>query len=1141
MKKSGFLALLLVITFIPVFKISSLAADYCVIKTISAVFENSIGCSCSIRVFGESADFEDVYYIDEKKVGSDGTVSFDVAFDNKASQYRYILKTSMGESAEGIISVESEQREEPKEAYYVLDEDFSMPRCNEDESFTRIAWDLLEGTAAAEASASDIWYGANNGLWFVDRKADSRVSVQRTFEKLTDCFIMAEMRLGITDASKDGWGFSLSCGSDEAVRATVQNGGLYFGNTRVADFRSGKIGLRVELDLEQRSYDVFINGNKVGSALKSALGSIDNIKYFTSEEGVGNLYTGPVRIAKGYYVSDEFVSYTEGASLSAISEWKSQGNVRVISSKGTPAGDIYSLAMSAGIEAPTLIEQTFTKRLTNEEVITFKAYSPNGYINMLNIDAGDFKAKIQNNGFYVKNKNGSYDYVCDVPKNIWNTFRITANCVRGAATVQINGKEKAYGLRFSGANCGLDKISFISDGGSGDIIWLDDIYVFDAPQESADYPQEPAKLQKSESDVLVGIQTCDLWHEGKHFGWDKIANYPKKISYLGLYDDGSAEVKDWEIKWLVEHGIDYTAHCWYRPGDIGEPIKEPRNGYSVHDGYFNAKYKDKIKFMIAWENAGFKLSGSLTQADMLSDFKENIVPFWVEYYFKDPGYLRVDNRAMINIYNISTLRSAFGDDGLKEAVAYLKDEVKKAGYDGIYLIGTTSSSNASVLQEYKDFGYDAVYCYSYGVKNNTFVRLQNEIMRQKENDVISYIPTISMGFDPTSWNRDPGGILAPDAVGQLARWVKDRYFPNGAAGEELGDRTVIIDNWNEFGEGHFFMPSRLGGFGYLEAVGKVFGEPEHTDVRPKDTARLGHLYDQSRIERTTSADEDYFISGGLKDIPLIRWDFDTDTEGFTAGDGTKISVSDQALLGTAVRRGLLNPYYTKDPMIFSPDNLNISLDGNEAVHIRYRSPLKEANQMQVYFKANNAESFSKANSAKTFTPPNRAENAADGVYEDIYVDMSLNPQWYGTLNQIRIDPYGFSENLSTKPDDFSIDFIEIVSYDSADIAPEEYSFECTGFKDSAQNILGRVPDLQTDGCVEFKYTNPFDRQPCFAFAAEYDGGKLVGLYSGESSALITGSSSIQIPLKFNPGCEYRAGVWDQNMKPLIDIQILNQE
>ena len=138
MKKSGFLALLLVITFIPVFKISSLAADYCVIKTISAVFENSIGCSCSIRVFGESADFEDVYYIDEKKVGADGTVSFDVAFDNKASQYRYILKTSMGESAEGIISVESEQREEPEEAYYVLDDDFSMPRCNEDESFTRI-------------------------------------------------------------------------------------------------------------------------------------------------------------------------------------------------------------------------------------------------------------------------------------------------------------------------------------------------------------------------------------------------------------------------------------------------------------------------------------------------------------------------------------------------------------------------------------------------------------------------------------------------------------------------------------------------------------------------------------------------------------------------------------------------------------------------------------------------------------------------------------------------------------------------------------------------------------------------------------------------------------------------------------------
>jgi hypothetical protein len=52
----------------------------------------------------------------------------------------------------------------------------------------------------------------------------------------------------------------------------------------------------------------------------------------------------------------------------------------------------------------------------------------------------------------------------------------------------------------------------------------------------------------------------------------------------------------------------------------------------------------------------------------------------------------------------------------------------------------------------------------------------------------------------------------------------------------------MIDNWNEFGEGHFFMPTYgipaypggRRGFGYLDCIRKVFGngEFEHTDIAP---------------------------------------------------------------------------------------------------------------------------------------------------------------------------------------------------------------------------------------------------------------------------------------------------------------------
>ena len=56
--------------------------------------------------------------------------------------------------------------------------------------------------------------------------------------------------------------------------------------------------------------------------------------------------------------------------------------------------------------------------------------------------------------------------------------------------------------------------------------------------------------------------------------------------------------------------------------------------------------------------------------------------------------------------------------------------------------------------------------------------------------------------------------------------------------DSLGRRVLMLANWNEFGEGHFLMPSNLAGFGYVEALRNVFtpGGP-HTDVAPDDAQR----------------------------------------------------------------------------------------------------------------------------------------------------------------------------------------------------------------------------------------------------------------------------------------------------------------
>ena len=61
--------------------------------------------------------------------------------------------------------------------------------------------------------------------------------------------------------------------------------------------------------------------------------------------------------------------------------------------------------------------------------------------------------------------------------------------------------------------------------------------------------------------------------------------------------------------------------------------------------------------------------------------------------------------------------------------------------------------------------------------------------------------------------------------------------------DNIGRHIVQLDNWNEWGEGHWIAPSRHAGFGYLEAIRQVFAPeskkpanllPEDVNLGPYD-------------------------------------------------------------------------------------------------------------------------------------------------------------------------------------------------------------------------------------------------------------------------------------------------------------------
>ena len=218
--------------------------------------------------------------------------------------------------------------------------------------------------------------------------------------------------------------------------------------------------------------------------------------------------------------------------------------------------------------------------------------------------------------------------------------------------------------------------------------------------------------------------------------------------------------------------------------------------------------------------------------------------------------------------------------------------------------------------------------------------------------------------------------------------MKESYLPE-CDSDTLDGRMVMLDNWNEYGEGHFFMPAELAGFDYLEAIGTVFGQTEHTDIRPsaQQLERLGRLYPQDRtVEQLPYQNDEAVYQKAVK-----TWDFDSGAEGFTTKSWhvTDLKAEDGALTGTAT---------SDDPILHSPDNLEIALENVSYLRIRYKNG-SSSTTSKLYFITEEDQTWNESKAVSWAVPANM-----EG-YADFLVPVGKNKNWTGTLKQLRLDPF----------------------------------------------------------------------------------------------------------------------------------------
>jgi len=343
---------------------------------------------------------------------------------------------------------------------------------------------------------------------------------------------------------------------------------------------------------------------------------------------------------------------------------------------------------------------------------------------------------------------------------------------------------------------------------------------------------------------------CPLWtYEKSPSHWNNIFPYKDRQPVLGWYEEANPEVVDWEIKYALEHGISFFNVCWYRAksNEGRSPIVEEYGHWTR--ALKKARYADMFNYCLLFVDQD-QMGGVASWAD----WTDNLVPYWINEHFKQGNYLKIGNKPVFTIFNINSFIADFGSEAkAKEALDFFRLACAKAGFSGLIVFGTYHTNiNADVSAKYTSIGLDYSVSYHWpsfsGLitavppPNSEIINHQITAWNKLETATrLLSIPTLSIGWDSSPWNNiyyKGRWRLTPSEYENLLLAAKD-FVKNKTYPDLLLSKTIMLDNWNEYGEGHFIMPSRVYGFGELDAIRNVFSDKTilHKDLRPEDIGR----------------------------------------------------------------------------------------------------------------------------------------------------------------------------------------------------------------------------------------------------------------------------------------------------------------
>lgn len=395
------------------------------------------------------------------------------------------------------------------------------------------------------------------------------------------------------------------------------------------------------------------------------------------------------------------------------------------------------------------------------------------------------------------------------------------------------------------------------------------------------------------TNYLILAHYCPLWKYGAHVhGWGTIDAWPERQPAIGFYDEGSPAVADWQIKYALEHGISGFIFVWDKTAM--DPANTNSLGSVIDTGLLQAQYREQFKFGINWatNHEGYEVQEN--------EVLQEILPFWLDRYFDDPSYLVIDGKPVLFIVNPKTLEDQLGGpEATRRVFDAMRAECQERGFEGLTIIGCLPAPSPELQRHMETAGYDASSAYDLWVDGRDTAQSDREgvpawshrqmmeaqksvLVAKKEAGPLPDIVTVHMGWDSRPWypKQDQYYMADPSAENFAVACRNARDVVDSTPGDGLDSRLIVLNNWNEFGEGHYIEPTVGLGFSFLDAVRDVFCEdaPACSHVLPEDVGLEppDHVYRASRgiLHNVYSEDSGATLQGDV----IAHWSFDEEEE-----------------------------------------------------------------------------------------------------------------------------------------------------------------------------------------------------------------------------------------------------------------------